>query len=88
MQCHLIIFNLGSVRDKRLHRMFLNNKVRVTRPEQDRDDWFNIFVIHQVGFSSHFNDYSSFYILSISYFKLDEIPPATGTIINVGGVVK
>ncbi|XP_063688052.1 double-strand break repair protein MRE11-like [Bolinopsis microptera] len=43
----LAIYGLGSVRDERLHRMFLNNKVRVTRPEQDRDDWFNIFVIHQ-----------------------------------------
>ena len=29
--------------------MFLHNKVRVTRPEQDQEDWFNIFVIHQVS---------------------------------------
>ena len=39
----------GSVRDERLHRMFLNNKVTIKRPEQDKKDWFNIFVIHQVG---------------------------------------
>ncbi|KAL5251649.1 hypothetical protein ACHWQZ_G017127 [Mnemiopsis leidyi] len=43
----LAIYGLGSVRDERLHRMFLHNKVRVTRPEQDQEDWFNIFVIHQ-----------------------------------------
>ena len=44
----LAIYGLGSIRDERLHRIFLNEKVKVLRPEQDKDDWFNIFVIHQV----------------------------------------
>lgn len=41
------IYGLGSIRDERLHRMFLHNKVRWIRPEENADEWFNIFVIHQ-----------------------------------------
>lgn len=43
----LAIYGLGSVRDERLHRTFLHQKVKFHRPDQYRDDWFNIFVIHQ-----------------------------------------
>eukprot|EP00795_Rhopilema_esculentum_P016883 gene16883-8360_t len=43
----LALFGLGSVRDERLHKTFCNNKVRMLRPKDDPESWFNIFVIHQ-----------------------------------------
>lgn len=43
----LAMFGLGSIRDERLHRMFLNKNVSMLRPREDQDDWFNLFVIHQ-----------------------------------------
>lgn len=41
------LFGLGNIRDERLHRTFLNGKVRFPRPEDDADEWFNLFTIHQ-----------------------------------------
>ena len=41
----LALYGLGSIRDERLHRTFLNKKVKMLRPEDE--DWFNLFVIHQ-----------------------------------------
>ena len=38
---------LGNIRDERLHRTFLKNMVKLYRPKEDKDDWFNIFVLHQ-----------------------------------------
>ena len=43
----LAIYGLGSVRDERLHRLFCQKNVKMLRPREDRDDWFNIFVLHQ-----------------------------------------
>eukprot|EP00057_Strongylocentrotus_purpuratus_P032570 XP_788079.4 PREDICTED: double-strand break repair protein MRE11A-like [Strongylocentrotus purpuratus] len=43
----LAMFGLGSIRDERLHRMFLSGKISMLRPKQNADSWFNIFVIHQ-----------------------------------------
>eukprot|EP00057_Strongylocentrotus_purpuratus_P023252 XP_011677726.1 PREDICTED: double-strand break repair protein MRE11A [Strongylocentrotus purpuratus] len=43
----LATFGLGSIRDERLHRMFLSGKISMLRPKQNADSWFNIFVIHQ-----------------------------------------
>ena len=39
------------MRDERLHRLFLDRKVTYLRPEEDIDDWFNIFVLHQNRFA-------------------------------------
>lgn len=43
----LALYGLGSVRDERLHRLFLNKNVTMLRPLEDGDDWFNMFVLHQ-----------------------------------------
>jgi len=41
------LYGLGSVRDERLHRLFLANKVKWARPAENAEEWFSIFVIHQ-----------------------------------------
>ncbi|XP_006821584.2 double-strand break repair protein MRE11-like [Saccoglossus kowalevskii] len=43
----LAMYGLGSVRDERLHRLFCHKKVSMLRPKEDKDDWFNMFVLHQ-----------------------------------------
>ncbi|XP_050394505.1 double-strand break repair protein MRE11 [Patella vulgata] len=43
----LALYGLGSVRDERLHRMFVHKNIAMLRPKENKDDWFNIFVIHQ-----------------------------------------
>ena len=46
----MALFGLGSVRDERLHKTFCNKKVKMLRPRDDADSWFNLFVIHQNRF--------------------------------------
>ncbi|CAF1075431.1 unnamed protein product [Adineta steineri] len=46
-QTNLAIYGLGSIRDERLHRIFLKNQINLLRPTNQPDDWFNMFVIHQ-----------------------------------------
>lgn len=41
------IYGLGNVRDERLYRTFQQKKVKLMRPIEEKDNWFNIFVIHQ-----------------------------------------
>ncbi len=43
----LAIYGMSSVKDERLHRLFRANKVRMLRPQEDTDDWFNLLVMHQ-----------------------------------------
>lgn len=43
----LALYGLSHIRDERLERLFKNGKVRMYRPEENADDWFNIFVCHQ-----------------------------------------
>lgn len=43
----LALYGLGSIRDERLHRTFLHKNVSMLRPKEDKDKWFNLFVIHQ-----------------------------------------
>ncbi|KAK6171195.1 hypothetical protein SNE40_019436 [Patella caerulea] len=43
----LALYGLGSVRDERLHRMFVHKNIAMLRPKENKDDWFNVFVIHQ-----------------------------------------
>ncbi|CAK8692910.1 unnamed protein product [Clavelina lepadiformis] len=43
----LALYGLGSIRDERLHRLFLNKKVTFLRPSESADEWYNIFTIHQ-----------------------------------------
>jgi len=46
-QTKLALYGLGSVRDERLHRAFCDKKVKMLRPKDDPDSWFNLFAIHQ-----------------------------------------
>eukprot|EP01087_Luapelamoeba_hula_P012285 TRINITY_DN3409_c2_g1_i1.p1 TRINITY_DN3409_c2_g1~~TRINITY_DN3409_c2_g1_i1.p1 ORF type:complete len:883 (-),score=232.33 TRINITY_DN3409_c2_g1_i1:59-2377(-) len=41
------IYGLGNIRDERLHRAYQQKKVKLVRPLEDVDKWFNIFVLHQ-----------------------------------------
>jgi double-strand break repair protein MRE11 len=43
----LALYGLGNVRDERLYRTFIKRKVKMLRPLEDTEDWFNLFVIHQ-----------------------------------------
>ncbi|XP_015759100.1 PREDICTED: double-strand break repair protein MRE11-like [Acropora digitifera] len=43
----LALYGLGSIRDERLHRTFLNQKIKMLRPKEDSNSWFNVFVLHQ-----------------------------------------
>lgn len=43
----LCLYGLGSIRDERLHRMFVNGNVSLLRPKENSDEWFNVMVIHQ-----------------------------------------
>jgi double-strand break repair protein MRE11 len=43
----IAIYGLGNMRDERLHRMFAQQKVVFRRPQENADEWFNIFVVHQ-----------------------------------------
>jgi len=44
----LAVFGLGALREERLHRLWREKKVHLMQqPGSARDDWFNIFVIHQ-----------------------------------------
>ncbi len=41
------LYGLGNIRDERLYRTFQQKKVKLMRPVEDKDNWFNIFVLHQ-----------------------------------------
>jgi double-strand break repair protein MRE11 len=41
------LYGLGNIRDERLYRTFQQQKVRMMRPVEERDSWFNIMILHQ-----------------------------------------
>jgi double-strand break repair protein MRE11 len=43
----LALYGMGNIRDERLYRTFQQKKVKLLRPSEDRDSWFNLFVLHQ-----------------------------------------
>ena len=43
----LALYGLGWIRDERLYRSFQQKKVKFYRPKDAKDEWFNLFVIHQ-----------------------------------------
>lgn len=45
-ETRLALYGLGGIRDERLHRTFLQKKVRMMRPIED-DAWFNLMILHQ-----------------------------------------
>ena len=46
-QTKLALFGLGNIRDERLYRTFQQKKVKLIRPAENAEDWFNLFVLHQ-----------------------------------------
>ncbi|KAG7162191.1 double-strand break repair protein MRE11-like [Homarus americanus] len=46
-QTKLAIYGLSSVKDERLFRLFRENKVKMLRPKESMESWFNIMVLHQ-----------------------------------------
>jgi double-strand break repair protein MRE11 len=42
----LALYGIGNVKDQRLHFELRSNRVRMFMP-RDKDDWFNILLIHQ-----------------------------------------
>lgn len=51
------IYGLGNIRDERLYQTFQQKKVKLMRTVEGKDDWFNIFLIHQNR--SHHNQKST-----------------------------
>lgn len=43
----MALYGLSNVRDERMHRTFRDNKVRFYRPNQQKNDWFNLLALHQ-----------------------------------------
>lgn len=43
----LALYGMSNVRDERLHRTFLDGKVKFFRPGTQKQDWFNIISVHQ-----------------------------------------
>ncbi|XP_050701729.1 double-strand break repair protein MRE11-like [Eriocheir sinensis] len=43
----LALYGLSSVKDERLHRLFVENKVKMLRPKEAMTEWFNMLVVHQ-----------------------------------------
>jgi hypothetical protein len=46
----LAMFGLSHVRDERLYRIFEQKQFRLYRPAEFKDEWFNLFIIHQNRF--------------------------------------
>lgn len=40
------LYGVGNVKDARMHYELRSNRVRMFMPK-DKDDWFNILVVHQ-----------------------------------------
>ncbi|TLS30625.1 hypothetical protein PpBr36_03100 [Pyricularia pennisetigena] len=43
----LALFGISNVRDERMHRTFRDNHVKFFRPNQAKEDWFNLLTVHQ-----------------------------------------
>ncbi|KAK8390830.1 hypothetical protein O3P69_010503 [Scylla paramamosain] len=43
----LALYGLSSVKDERLHRLFVENKVKMLRPKESLTEWFNLMTVHQ-----------------------------------------
>lgn len=53
----LALYGLGWIRDERLHRLFRESKVRMLRPREWTDKWFNLLVLHQNRAKHGLTDY-------------------------------
>ncbi|SPC66381.1 related to MRE11 - DNA repair and meiotic recombination protein [Ustilago sp. UG-2017b] len=46
-QTKLALYGMGNIKDERMHFELRANRVRMYRPEEDPDSWFNILCVHQ-----------------------------------------
>ncbi len=46
-ESRLALYGMSAVKDARLHRLFRANRVKMLRPEEETDEWFNLLVLHQ-----------------------------------------
>ena len=43
----IALYGIGNMKDERLNMAFENKKIKFKRPLKDKDQWFNILVLHQ-----------------------------------------
>lgn len=43
----LALYGMGNIKDERMHYELRSNRVRMYRPRESPDEWFNILCIHQ-----------------------------------------
>lgn len=43
----LALYGMGNIKDERMHFELRTNRVRMYRPQEDPDSWFNILCVHQ-----------------------------------------
>lgn len=41
---------MGNIRDERFHYEMKNNRIKLFKPKEDPEDWFNILLVHQNRF--------------------------------------
>ncbi len=58
----LALYGVGNVKDQRMHFELRSNRVRMFMPK-DKDDWFNILLLHQ-------NRYLDHLLLFLNFVKL------------------
>eukprot|EP00347_Sterkiella_histriomuscorum_P012706 403367531 len=46
----IALYGIGHMKDERLNLAFENKKIKFKRPLKDKDEWFNILVLHQNKF--------------------------------------
>nr|WJN24891.1 double-stranded break repair protein [Tranzscheliella williamsii] len=46
-ETRLALYGMGNIKDERMHFELRANRVRMYRPEEDPDSWFNILCVHQ-----------------------------------------
>ncbi|KAK4701630.1 double-strand break repair protein MRE11, partial [Phenoliferia sp. Uapishka_3] len=43
----LALYGMGNIRDERFHYEMKHNRIKMFRPSEDPEDWFNILLVHQ-----------------------------------------
>ena len=46
-QTLLALYGMSAIKDERLHRLYLAERVKMIRPGEDTEAWFNLLVTHQ-----------------------------------------
>lgn len=57
----LAMYGIGNIKDQRMHFELRSNRVRMYMP-RDRDDWFNILIVHQNRYVLFFHSKSQIYV--------------------------